>query len=364
MTDKRTPTLADRFIASRGQNAKSYLQQPYVDDLIRKTRAAHKFVLDEDAATQVAHVVRDIPDLLVRQHDFARPPFDLTWIEFPHWKFWREVGNDPAGQDGTADHTLGYLIDGNVATVIAGGTVDHPHLEPMPGVFQYFLNSEWPHGAYEEFLKEGSIVSETLDAYLWGTTATRLSQDDLTKLRARYCAGLAPILYSEKSEKYRRLLNYAFGGSSGELRNIVALLLMLNRPTVTRYSNAPAGRGWYRGKVTPFLAHTSVTIDFNAVETMRVMGTPAGDAVPRRRHEVRGHYCQNRTARSYARMGGCMHDWQPCGDDWTPIDAAVADADRWVCRVCEGKRWWRAEHERGDASIGFRNHPDYRVVAS
>ena len=363
MTAKRESTLADRFLATRGHDALIYMKKPFVEALLRKIRAAHKFVLDEDAATQVAHVVRDIPELLVRQHEFARAPFDLTWVEFPHWKFWRECGNDPLNQDSTADHTLGYLIDGNVVSVVTGGTVGEPMMAPLPGIFQYYLNSEWPPDALASFLQENGSIAEHLDRYLWGSTAERIDRETREKLRLRYQVGLCPVLKSPKADAYRDMLDVAFSGSIGELRNVIAILLMLNRPTVTRYSNAPASRGWFKSKSVPFMAHTSVTISLNAVDTMRLLGTAEGEGVPRRRHEVRGHYCHNRIARAHFRMSGCMHDWRPCGDDWTPVGANIADADRWVCAACEGKRWWRAEHERGDASIGFRSHTDYQVTA-
>lgn len=365
MTAKREPTLADRFIAGRGAEADRFLQRPYVENLVRQVRATHKFVFDEAAATRLAHVVRDIPELLIREHAFARAPFDLTWIEFPHWKYWREVGNDPNGQDDTADHTIGYLIDGNVATVIVGGTVGQPRLDPpLPGVFRYHLNEEWSENVIRAFALDGMTDTETLDRYMWGSTTKHLSEADRSKLRQRNRITLAPILRTPDADDRRTILNAAFRGSVGELRNIIAILLMLNRPTITRYTNMPAGRGWHHGKNTPYMAHTMVTIDLDAVPTMRLLGTPAGEGVPRRRHEVRGHYCHDHVSRDYHRIAGCLHDYRPAhmDADWTPWpDCPPNDAERWVCAQCGGKRWWRADHERGDAGRGYATH-DYTVT--
>jgi hypothetical protein len=153
-------------------------------------------------------------------------------------------------------------------------------------------------------------------------------------------------------------------GSVGELRNIVAILLMLNRPSITRYANAPAARGWIKRKPAPFMAHTSVTIDIDARPTMRLLGTPAGDGVPRRRHEVRGHYCHDHEAHDYRRIAGCQHDWQETDAEWTPADLKPGEAEHWVCRQCSGKRWWRIEHERGRLDQGIVNRAGYHVTAS
>ena len=71
MTERRRPTLADRFIHRKNLPIE-YMKTPVIEDMQRKTRAARKFVLDEDAAARVAEVVRDIPELLLREADFAR----------------------------------------------------------------------------------------------------------------------------------------------------------------------------------------------------------------------------------------------------------------------------------------------------
>jgi hypothetical protein len=366
MTEKRLPTLADRFLATaHGSLATNYLQRPYFEGLHRKVRAAHKFVFDEAAATRIAHVVRDVPELILREHEFARAPFDLTWIEYPHWKFWREVGNDPLNQDATADHTIGYLIDGNMVSVVTGGTVGDPNMAPLPQIFHYYLNTEWPPAVMDEFIQHGGGTIRGLDAYLWGTLK-HMDEETRANLRNRYMVALAPIRHDHRANQTRGLLDSSFKGSIGETRNIVTMLLMLNRPTLTRHvGSPPTVRGFIKGKVAPFMNHTRVTIDIDAVPTMRLLGTPSGEGVPRRLHEVRGHFCHNAEAHEYARIAGCQHEWVACDDLWTPMAATrISDANHWVCDVCGGKRWWKHEHERGDRRRGSVIHDDYDVTAN
>ena len=155
-------------------------------------------------------------------------------------------------------------------------------------------------------------------------------------------------------------------GAIGDLRTIMAILLMLNRPSLTRYDQSLGHvRGFIGNKLRPYMAHTTVKISLDPVPLLRLVGTPQDDGTPKRRYEVRGHYCHDQTARDYMRIAGCIHDWHPTHKDWTPWPAAHLDeADNWVCAVCEGKRWWRKEHTRGDSLVGYVEHDAYEVSNS
>ena len=195
------------------------------------------------------------------------------------------------------------------------------------------------------------------DSYFWGTTTLDIDDASLRSLRAHHRLDLLPI---DKNRFIvpKRLTDLLYGGA-GELRNIIAMLLMLNRPTITQYRNTtPASRGWLKGKIIPYFSHTTVTISLDAVATLRLIGTPAGEAVPRRAHEVRGHFCHDEVARNFLRIAGCLHEWQRCHDDWTPWPDGPHDPiplrlNHWACKTCAGKRWWRPKHMRGDATRGF-----------
>ena len=375
--ERRRPTLADRFVAKRYGHRDEYMHRRVFGMLQGSVRAAHKFVLDANATTRIAHVVRDIPDLIIREFDFARAPFDLTWVEFPHDLFWREVGNPAEQQDDDADMTVGYLIDGNSISVIIGGTVGSPLSGPHPSILRFALNTEWSDdekteysGAVSEVINSGGDTG--LDQFYWGSTLAHMDQATRDRLRTRNRVTVwhpSPTARWTTADSFMDLVKMTIQGSIGELRNVVAIMLMLNRPSITRYTNAPPGKGFSKGKLLNYMAHTTVTIDLDAVPTMRLLGTPEGEGVPRRRHEVRGHYCQNREARDYLRIAGCIHSWQPCHTDWEPWPNPPVGTPgqpgmprNWQCDSCGGKRWWKNEHERGDASLGYTTH-DYEVTS-
>lgn len=363
-SDKRQPTIADRFVGRKFTAEQQYLKPGITDALQRKVRAARKFALDEKAAVQVARVVRDVPELLIREADFARAPFDLTWIEFPHWAFFQEM-HKGEGRDMSADHTIGYLIDGNMVSVVAGGTIGAPNELPYPGVFNFWLNTAWPEDHYKSLAEEGMGGMDGLDMYLWGSTVLSMDATTRAALRTRHSVGVMPMNKTISADRQRSILEGLFKGSVGELRNVIAILLMLNRPTVTKYGHMPASRGWLKNRNIPYAAHTTVTIDIDPIPTLKLIGTPEGEGVAKRRHEVRGHYCHDADARDYRRIAGCAHDWVAADEFWSPLNGTrIADANHWVCDACGGKRWWREAHERGDASRGYVSHDGYHVTAS
>lgn len=360
----RLPTLADRFVVKRFPAEKRYISQDTLDALQRKTRAARKFIFDDEAIKRVAHVIRDVPDLLVREYAFARAPFELTWIEFPHWTFWLECNPKDHFDSKLADHTIGFLIDHGTVSSVTGGTVADPTIGPYPAIIQYRLNTEWPVTEQNAFAAIGEGTMDVLDRFLWGSTYNHLDKQTREELRGRSSVFQMPgLLNTDAANQVRATLATIHSRGAGEFRLILALLLMLNRPNLARLTETPGGSGLYRGKNMVYQTHTSVTIDLDPVPELRAE-MASGSGALRRRHEVRGHYCHDATAREYGRIAGCIHDWLEMNERWEPLSGTWR-ADRvnhWVCQACAGKRWWKTEHTRGDATLGFVSHDDYRVV--
>src|ERR1051325_4521112 len=96
--EKRRPTVADRFLATRLAAHEQILHPKAYEQIRNGVRNARKFVFDEDACRRIAHVVATIPDLLVREMQFARAPFDLTWIEWPSWYYWMALRDPNPGK--------------------------------------------------------------------------------------------------------------------------------------------------------------------------------------------------------------------------------------------------------------------------
>lgn len=388
MTDKaekRRPTLADRFIHRKFSDWERVVHPKTIAQLQRSARAANRFVLTEAATLRIAQVIDSIPDLLIREQRFARAPYDLTWIEFPShvlWNYMREQNPEAYEHQGrfgdleSSDHTIGYLIDHERVNIVAGGTVANPDRAPNIMPIQYRMHTEWRPEERAEFRRlTGMRLDWHADAFLCGSTYDRLAPSERGELAARHAVDFLPF-----NPQHRLFDRYssdgewrdAARGSIGELRNIIAIMLVMNRPSLTKYVQSnQGGRGFHKGKLMPYLSHTTVTIDLDARPTLRLIGTPEGEGVPRRRHEVEGHFKHDATAREYSRIAGCIHSFQPTHgpkDQWAPwpdpplgVPGEPGVPRNWVCSDCGGKRWWQRESERGDASIGYVIKDGYDV---
>jgi hypothetical protein len=91
------PLFADQLVA-----AGSKLLLPRRIDaraLQARIRRAERLVFDKEASMRVGEVIRDIPELLIEQIQFARAPFDLCWIEFQSEVLWQAIAGPSRGQD-------------------------------------------------------------------------------------------------------------------------------------------------------------------------------------------------------------------------------------------------------------------------
>jgi len=374
--EKRVPTLADGFIYNRTLPKRSILGEKQIKSLQARARQAHRFVFDNEASERVACVVRDIPDLVVRESQFARAPFDLTWIEYQADPYWMTVNAGKYLHNyEDRDRRVAYLIDHNRVNVVSEA-LQIGHCDVFP--IAYHLNTEWEVSDQIAFAETMRISRLDIDKWFFGATANMFREaGDDESLRALRASNMAELLVrpewasevmvspteNERTTRGRAMMS----GSSGDLRTIIAFLLMLNRPSIVRYDRSfRNSRGWVRNRPQPFLAHTTVKVSLDAAQTLKLIGTPRGDSVPRRRHEVRGHYCHSKSARDYARIAGCVHQWRATlgpEDEWAPwTEGLPGEANHWVCAECGGKRWWRIASERGDASKGFVVKDGYAVA--
>lgn len=364
MTTKREPTLADYFAYGHNPLMWELIGEKRVKTLQARARSAHRFVFDEEASVRVAKVARDLPELILRESQFARAPYDLTWIEYQAAVYWN-VLNDQVQVADHHDIRVGFLIDHNQVIVIAQGE-DNPN---SCGVYPiaYHLNTEWPVADQIRFADIMQTSRLGLDIWMWGASADyflkRGEHERMRELRSNNMAEFICDLKRIKPESAQKILT----GAQGDMRTIITFLLMLNRPSATQYKNyLPNHRGWLKSRFVPYLSHTTIHVSLDAGNTIKLVGTPQGETVERRRTEVRGHYCHDQTARDYMRIAGCIHDWEPTGGPETgwarSPNLLPNDVNHWVCGTCGGKRWWRAEHERGSAAVGFVHREGYEVT--
>jgi hypothetical protein len=369
---KRRPLVADRFVNRRFSQEERFYHPAAVDQMQRAARKAVKFVLNEEATERVARVVLEVPDLLVREHQFARAPYDITWIEYPAHIYWQTLRNakpdayDRQGKWGsqdTADHTVAYLIDHGRVNTITSGTVADPDSPVFITPLQYQLNTEWPLRDQLRFTEMAHLSRLMLAAVMWGSTFDSLDKEDWRSLRDNNVMEMVPLNPKHpKANVLKDNLSDSLRGSVGDVRTVIALLLMLNRPSITKYRHVEGTRGFVRGKSLAYMSHTVVDVSLDAATTLRNIGTPGETNIEKRRHEVRGHYCHDETAREYARIAGCIHEYQPHDENWKPWpDAPSDEVNHWICAQCGGRRWWRKSHMRGSAIEGFVVKDGYQV---
>jgi len=364
-TSRPEPLFADRILASTPRQIHMEPRKAAIyQDKIRK---AEKMVFDTEASIRIGEMLRDIPELLVEQIQFARAPFENCWIEYDSLAVWnilspgRDIKHSP--WDNSYDTTVGLLIDHNkvnVWSLPASGDFG------MLG-FTYYLNTEWLLEDQLDWCEKTGMSRLGIDMWLWGSLWSHFHNSgqheylrklrDTTKVELDFPKGMA---LNPKS------LEQPLQGTQGDFKNTVAILLALNQPRVTNYIQVPRRRGWIGNKNKPFMSYHSVKVALDAVAQTKLLSQGDGQSMLRRGGHVSGCYCHNKTARDYARIAGCIHDWGPCDDDWEyigPKAALTLTVNHWQCRVCDGRRWWRKEHDR-DASLGFVEHPTYRVTAT
>ncbi len=346
---KREPTLADRILSV---DATKLRDSGWNAERQRRLVFAKKFVLDAQAATYIGRMLRDHPRIVSDANDFAQRPFEHMWIEMPFKGFYEAITGRPADPDG--DQRVGYLFDGPVVNVAAGaGTMATSGFIPS----EYILNRPM---SVEDQCKLCDLLQISrlgIDLMLWGESAHAFGNQGATwdaeglrslrtnhTMRIKQVEGLSP-------ERMR----VAIDGSAGDLRNIIGLLLFLNRTAdIQTVREEGMSHGMINRKPRPLMPHRVISLRVNPMPRLIKLAADH-DHIMRRLHDVRGHYCHDRLARA-----GCQHGSELGGDfgeAWTEYEPL-----RWKCQDCGGKRWWRHEHSRGTAEVGVSTQ-SYAVTA-
>lgn len=359
----RRPLLADLLLAT---SAKKYvMDRGWCERTVDHLRMAKKFVLDEKASEYLAEMILENPRIVADAQDFAIPAFKTMWVEIPFARYFKSITKTEP--DATADIRLGYLFTGSTVRVGAESVSGCSWL-PV----EYQLHSPMSLEAQHHLMAALKTSRLGLDVWFWGNTARAfmdgmpsfesLTRDDaldrinewgkagLRALRANNSVKLAPLRPPFDEIVYPQMLE----GSAGDLRNIVALLLFLNRTVDVQYQEeTPMGQAILHRAVKPLMPYTTISMKLDPLPRLRKLS--AGSGVMRRLHDVRGHFCHDKQART-----GCLHgeelqgDW---GEWWEEYDVL-----RWKCTHCRGKRWWRKEHHRGSSDVGIIKEQIYAVT--
>lgn len=378
---KRQLTLADRLIFSLPGYIKDGTTP--VRWGMQKQEAlikAKKFVLDSQAAFYLGTMIRHHPGIIADAQDFAIPPFPQCWIELPFRAFYIAVtGEIP---DSTSDEIVGYLFDGPVVTPSSfatntAGKGDEWKAVIMP--LEYVLNRPFKHREMVEVQEELGISRLGLDIFFWGESARGMltQTTDNVPIGNLAHAKSRQVLYNAESTgdgpgalhalrdnhsfrmvqhgklnlqhgklKSKEIFEMLYNGSAGDLRNIIALLLFLNR---TQDIQIRQDMSWHPKIVNRMpkrlMPHTTIKLRLDPGPRLKSLSF--GQGTKKRLHDVRGHYMHDQVARR-----GCLHgaetkNLKEFGTYWEEYEPL-----KWKCRHCSGKRWWRREHSRGNEELG------------
>lgn len=293
--------------------------------------SARRFILTDQASIKLGEVTKETEGLMLKHHQFAVAPFPVTYLEFNIHLFHKALGrpttNDLYGDDG-ADWRVGYLITekairsfamtkdgfaGSTGFVLKRVAKDHKHWHiPINGVDQEWARLMCLLGSGLHSMPDEETRQAILDTWAMEPVFDDKSYDDKV-----------------------------YKSGAGELRTVIAILLMLNQPRVLNIQSVAHSSGLHKGKRIVYAAHNVVEIDLGTRKQYKRIFTHMERESPRR-HEVRGHFVHN------GGTDGCEHRWP-----LSPVPAPISGAPMWECPRCGCKRTWREAHLRGDASKGF-----------
>lgn len=335
---KRVPTLADEFVHAKIDGLYKQKTQAARQDLLE----AKRFILDEQAALYIADMIKEYPRIVADAQDFAIPPFAKTWIEFPFAPFWETINERTSDKD--SDNKMGLLITGNRVRIIVGGKTQ---TEGMLMPHEYHLWNPMSVEEELELVQRVGVSRIQLDMLYWGEAINKLYEEkDKEGLRA--LRNNHRIHFVEKeSEKAIMIWDKIILQSGGDLRNIIAILLFLNRTREIQTIDAvPHARGMIKNKASNYLSYNKITLKLNPSPLIKKL--IPGEGTWRKLHDVRGHFCHDKRAREAGHLW-CSHEWIEC----EPL--------KWTCERCQGKRWWRSEHQRGNDEKGVIIS-EYKVI--
>jgi hypothetical protein len=375
-----TTTLADTIIAACAAGGKNV--EPAFGDPSERRKAgggirdrmigSRRYYLDDEATLAITTLGVQHPDLLLEMLRRARAPFEKVWIEWP-----TKAQADAIGRphlEGTPERT-GALIERLDAerplyrmTEIGTTTSDTVQAGPMSVVYDLLdpppLAPISDRSLISQFVSDDPTMMNRLligSAYVGKLVDGKPEAiDDPDELRHRevQCDRLAghatfmfsPLgghLYKERLEnRYDRwhditvrVLRESFQEQAGSWRFIIAALALINaNDLIVRSDPWRIGRSrMVSGKVLPYLEHYTIGLKLPRKNVEQRAVRMFGENLPKRRHEVSGHFRQSR------KQGDpdCSHVW-------------VEETEtREVCAVCAAKRWWVNDFERGDATLGY-----------
>jgi hypothetical protein len=303
--------------------------QPAVKSLSFKARS---FIFDDEASAILGAFIRDCPDIIADQIDFAVYPYETTYIELNLRRVHQVMGKPTSihYDDPDADQQVGFLIHGGTIYNLTNSSTKPGAMVTMFGLAD--VSGDYGRAPRPALLQGDEDLKER---FLLGHTFHNLTRAQREKFARRFIAlNMTGMEWGER-------VGAQLQAHAGEARTLVAALLMLyQKKHITLTEKGPV-RALSRGKQRVYMAHSVVSIHLSGEKEIRKAFHTGTHASPRR-HEVRF---------TFAHRGGttaCEHNWIPRHDQKTG-----EVKKQWDCPVCGRFRWFRPSHLRGDGSKGF-----------
>lgn len=335
-----------------------------------KLLAARKFVLSEDMSAYLADLTcgpfaelyhtcpKSAPkgskdaalirkrnqralELLENARHLANAPHALTWIEYDviarrrrtheaYSDFLHSTSGKLAPENEVCPR-VGWLIEQHAGLPTAFRVTElfeyvDGHAGIMPFSMAYLTDDEsgLPWKSIDCPMGKPSQIFTGLPIYKSDRVAMLASQTELPD-----------------NETTSLLLNEIAGG----LRAVWCLLATLNDIPVSFNTIRPVKGYVAKGQYHRFSEHSIIGLAVPGHRSLKTIAMRALSNLRRRAHQVRGHW---RDDHWHLPISQCPHDW-------------ISDGPHAIkCKSCGGRRFWIAEHSRGDASLGFVLH-DYAV---
>jgi hypothetical protein len=346
---RKTPHLID-IILDGG------LYNPEAAPPLGVLHQAKKFVFDASASEYIGALLMKAQPEVLSQHDWARPPFETTWVEMDHAAYW-ERGLEMANNTslGDVDNLFGFLVHQGTVWLFTYAPGDFPKGRTCGcSPFQYQLHTPVsfedemamakrfgiPVKQYRQALLGGMVDKNTGEAVIptewWSTVAGEVVRSHRMFLN--------PILKGLMDGISAANRFAALAAGAGDLKLILTLLLMVTRPRrMLAIGEVGPKRMLYKGHNLVRRPHSVVTMRLAKEAALHHAVTHEFTSQHRQMHDVRGHWAETR------------HGVRCEAHSWEPIDL-----NHFYCLHCNAKRWWRKAHTRGELRLGDKT-TDYMV---
>lgn len=351
---KRQPLLIDEFLSTPLLPA--HIMPKNRQEVLRdRLRQAKVFVFDSAATRYASEMMRDHTAHIALDQEFAIPPFPVMYMEYPVRPLFDTLGQ-PTDEFGDKD--VGYFIDGPRAYVLsrmeAGSNAAGRKADVLP--ILYRLNKPFTFDEERRMVETIATSRIGLDDVYWGSLAHKVqsNRNVYRMLRAQhsfewlYATEYMDYIQQNQSKDptYESMLQHLLVSGAGDLRNIIGMLLFLNRTSQIRFEESVGPhRGFVGPKPATFLRHNIVRIKLDPKPMLKRLYGKGGTW--KREHDVRGHFCHDKKARESGHRMAVGDVPQTHEPQWREIHV-----NYWGCTVCGGKRWHRAPHKRGHREKG------------